>query len=365
MSIKVLDQAVEDRFAAYNGDSCEVLRVIPDASVGYIIYSPPFSSLFVYSASERDCGNVRDDEEFFAHFEFIVRELYRVLKPGRLMSVHCMLMPTSKSRDGYIGLRDFRGDLIRAFQAAGFIFHSETAIWKDPVTAMQRTKALGLLHKQIRKDSSMSRQGINDYLVTMRKPGENEERIEHTHETFPVALWQRYASPVWATLDSPPDLHSVRLDFENAISRACSATDEAGNVFSADERLARVTSFLRERAAVLDDSDFYPVNAREADDDDSSGINPSNTLQRASARDEEDERHIAPLQLSVIRRGIRLWSNPGDVVLTPFGGIGSEGYVALQEGRKALLCELKCSYFAQLVKNLRAITNAPRQQTMF
>lgn len=263
------------------GDCVERTRELDDESIGFSVFSPPFASLYTYSNSERDMGNSRTDQEFADHFQYLIRELFRVLKPGRLVSFHCMNLPTSKERDGVIGIRDFRGDLIRAFIAEGFVYHSEVTIWKDPVTAMQRTKALGLLHKTIRKDSSMSRQGIPDYLVTMRKPGDNPEPIAHTHETFPVSLWQRYASPVW-------------MD-----------------------------------------------------------INPSDTLQYRSARENGDERHIAPLQLQVIERAIELWSNPGDLVLSPFGGIGSEGHVALLKGRQFVGIELKGSYFAAAVGNLK------------
>jgi len=274
-------QEIGEKYALYNGDSAEVLTMIPSDSIHYIIYSPPFQSLYVYSNSDRDLGNCKTAAEFYEQFQFIGKELFRTLMPGRLMSFHCMNLPTSKEKDGYIGIRDFRGELIRFFQEIGFIYHSEVVIWKDPVTAMQRTKALGLLHKQLKKDSCMSRQGIPDYLVTMRKPGENPERVTHTNESFPVSVWQRYASPVW-------------MD-----------------------------------------------------------INPNDTLQYKSAREEQDERHICPLQLPVIQRGIELWSNPGDTVLTPFLGIGSEAYMAVKMGRKAIGCELKDSYFRQAVKNVR------------
>lgn len=303
--MNVQDQVVTDRYAAYHGDSCEVLKGFPSDSIDFSIYSPPFSSLYTYSASERDVGNVRNDGEFFRHFAFIVAELYRVLKPGRLMAVHCMDLPTSKERDGYIGLKDFRGDLIRAYQAAGFILHSQVTIWKDPVTAMQRTKAYGLLHKTIRKDSSMSRQGIPDYLVVMRKPGTNPDPIPHTVESFPVERWQRYASPVWAVITG--------------------ADDEGMATLGPD-------------------------------------IDPSGTLQHRSAREDNDERHIAPLQLEIIRRAVRLWTNPDDVVLTPFGGIGSEGVVALEEGRRAALVELKASYYQQQVRNLAAVARKQDSQ---
>lgn len=284
------DEATGDGWAMYLGDCVDVLCEMDSESVDFTIYSPPFASLYTYSAADRDMGNVRTHSEFFEHFGFIVGELLRVTKPGRLMSVHCMNLPTSKVRDGVIGLTDFRGQLIEAFRAAGWIYHSEVVIWKDPVTAMQRTKALGLLHKQLKKDSAMSRQGVPDYLVTMRKPGENPEPVSHTNETFPVERWQRYASPVW-------------MD-----------------------------------------------------------INPSDTLQRTSAREEADERHIAPLQLEVIRRALELWTNPGDLVLSPFAGIGSEGYEAIKAGRRFVGVELKRSYWTQGTANLAA---AARERDSF
>ena len=280
--MNVLDQTIGEDFALYHGDCVEVLKLLPAQSIGYSIFSPPFSSLYTYSNSPRDMGNCRTDAEFFEHFGYLVDELMRVMQPGRDVSFHCMLMPTSKERDGYIGLRDFRGDLIRAFQARGFIFHSEVVIWKDPVTAMQRTKALGLLHKTVRGNASMSRQGIPDYLVTMRAPGDPISRVQHDADDYPVSKWQNVASPVW-------------MD-----------------------------------------------------------INPSETLQYRSAREHDDERHIAPLQLEVIRRGIELWTNPGDIVLSPFAGIGSEGFVALQMGRKFIGAELKASYYQQAARNLAA-----------
>lgn len=283
-NINVISQSVTDRYALYNGDSCEVLKGIPDNSIHYSIFSPPFASLYTYSNSERDLGNCRTTSEFYEQFMFIVSELYRVIMPGRLISFHCMDLPLSKERDGIIGIRDFRGELIKVFENAGFVLHSQVCIWKDPVTAMQRTKAIGLLHKQIKKDSCMSRQGIPDYLVTMRKPGENSEPVTHTNETFPVAVWQRYASPVW-------------MD-----------------------------------------------------------INPSDTLQASSAREEKDERHICPLQLGVIRRALNLWTNPNDIVLTPFLGIGSEAVVSIEMGRRAIGCELKTSYYNQAVANCAGVT---------
>jgi len=289
MAATVIDQCVTERFAIYHSDCVDVMRGLPDDSVDYTIFSPPFSSLYTYSNSPRDLGNSRDYGEFFAHFDYVIAELKRVTKPGHLVSFHCMLLPSSKSMHGYIGLQDFRGDLIRAFAGHGFIHHSEVVIWKDPVTAMQRTKALGLLHKTVRGNATMSRQGIPDYLITMRDPRDPVERVTHGDE-YPVSLWQNVASPVW-------------MD-----------------------------------------------------------INQSDTLQYRSAREHDDERHIAPLQLEVIRRAVRLWTNPKDVVLSPFAGIGSEGYVALQEGRRFVGAELKASYYRQAVANLTSAENVGQSE---
>lgn len=287
---KVKDLYQGKKFMAYNGDSCEIMPMLPTESMDMSIFSPPFSSLYTYSNSERDLGNCKSDEEFYIHFEFIVKELYRIMKSGRNVCIHCMNIPTSKAKDGYIGIKDFRGDLIRLFQKCGFIYHSEICIWKNPVTAMQRTKALGLLHKQIKKDSCMSRMGIPDYIVVMRKPGENPNRVTHTNESFPVSQWQEYASPIWDEVNSP-----VWWD-----------------------------------------------------------INQSDTLNGRAARDNNDERHICPLQLPVIEKCVNLWSNPNDIVFTPFLGIGSEVYQALQMGRKGIGIELKGSYFKCAVENCKS-----------
>jgi superfamily II DNA or RNA helicase len=266
----------------YLGDCVDVLRsAVTDESIHYSIFSPPFASLYTYSNSERDMGNSKNHAVFFEHFRYLISELHRVLMSGRLVSVHCMNLPTVKIRDGFIGITDFRGEVIRVFQNAGFVYHSEVCIWKDPVTAMQRTKALGLLYKQLKKDSAMSRQGIPDYVCTFRKRGENAEPVSHTPTDFPLPLWQNYASPIW------------------------------------------------------------------------NDIIPSDTLQHRSAREHKDEKHIAPLQLEVIRRCLKMWSNPDDLVLSPFTGIGSEGYVSLEEGRRFVGIELKRSYYEQAHKNLQ------------
>lgn len=210
----VLAQVIKNRYAIYNADSVELTRNIPDNSIHYTIFSPPFASLYTYSNSDRDMGNSKGDDEFYEHFKFLAKELYRVTMPGRLLSFHCMDLPLMKERDGVIGLKDFPSLIRQIFEDCGFIYHSKVTIWKNPVTEMQRTKALGLLHKQIRKDSSMNRQGIPDYIVTMRKPGENTERISHTPEEFPVDVWQRYASPVWMDIRQSDTLQkkSARSD---------------------------------------------------------------------------------------------------------------------------------------------------------
>ena len=175
--MKAIKQEITDRYALYNGDSCEIIKSIKDNSVDFSIFSPPFASLYTYSNSPRDMGNCKNDDEFFEQFGFLIDDIFRIIKPGRLVAVHCMNLPTSKQNHGHIGMRDFRGEIIREFEEAGFYYHSEVCIWKDPVVAMQRTKALGLLHKQIKKDSTMSRQGIPDTLCIFRKPGDNENAV--------------------------------------------------------------------------------------------------------------------------------------------------------------------------------------------
>lgn len=267
-------------YELHNADCIDLAKEIKDDSIDFIIYSPPFESLFTYSNSDRDMGNNKSTEDFRLHYQFLIDETYRMMRPGRIVAVHCMNLTTSKVNDGFIGIRDFRGDIIRAHQKAGFIYHSEVCIWKDPVVAMQRTKALGLLHKTIKKDSSMSRQGLADYLVIFRKPGLNDKPISHTAEEFPVEMWQRYASPVW---------------FD---------------------------------------------------------VNQTRTLNYREARHEDDVKHICPLQLDVIERAMDLWTTQGDLVFSPFMGVGSEGYCAVKSGRRFIGSELKPSYFDQSVKNM-------------
>lgn len=219
--MEVLNQIITDKYALYNGDSAEIMQNLSSNSMDYSIFSPPFEDLYTYSDSPRDLGNCRNTEEFYIQFNFIVKELFRIIKPGRLVSIHCMDLPTTKASDGFIGLRDFPGILIKLFQDCGFYYHSRVTIWKDPVVAMQRTKALGLLHKQIKKDSAMCRQGIADYIITMRKPGENKNPITHTNESFPVNKWQEYASPVWMDIRQSNTLNRTSARTERDEKHIC------------------------------------------------------------------------------------------------------------------------------------------------
>lgn len=313
--VDVIDQAFGGNWTMYHGDAIEVLGGIPDNSIHYSIFSPPFASLFTYSDSERDMGNSKTGDEFAEHFLFLAPELFRVTMTGRLVSFHCMNLPATIAHDGFIGMKDFRGDLIRIFERAGFIYHSEVCIWKDPLVQATRTKVLSLAHKQISKDSSRCGQGFPDYIVTMRKPGENPEPIAHGRgfeqyfgelpepedkktdnpgtNKYSHKVWQRYASPVW---------------FD---------------------------------------------------------INQTDTLNVRMARDKNDERHICPLQLQTIARCLELWSNPGDIVLDPFMGIGSTGFKAIEMGRKTIGIELKALYYRQAVKYLEYAENKPEQKELF
>jgi len=275
------------------GDCVEETRQLPADLVDFSIFSPPFAQLFVYSNSIRDMGNCSSDDEFFAHFNYLIPELLRITKPGRLCAVHCSVLPLFKHQVGYIGLKDFRGDIIKSFVTAGWIYHSEVCIWKDPVVEMQRTKALGLLHKQIKKDSSRCRQGIPDYVCVFMKPGENEFPVTHTPHNFSVDKWQQWASPVW---------------FD---------------------------------------------------------IRQGNTLNKLVAREDKDEKHICPLQLEVIERCIELWTNPDDLVFSPFAGIGSEGYEAVRLGRRFLGIELKEKYAQIAETNLLSVEKSNSHGTLF
>lgn len=289
MDVRCLNAKHGARWSAINGDSCDVLAQLPDASIGFSIYSPPFGDLFVYSESANDIGNSVDDAEFFQHYGFIIAQKLRITKPGRLSAVHCSDLPTRKWKDGYIGTRPFSDDIVRAHLDAGWTFVRRVTIWRDPVVEMTRTKALHLLHKQILKDSTCSWPGTPDYLLLFRAPGDNAEPVGHKPRDFPVELWQKWASPVWFDINQTAVLNN-RAEAEKWIGDPLSLND-----------------------------------AKEAD----------------------DERHLCPLQLPLIERAITMWSNPGDVVLSPFMGIGSEGVVAMRRGRKFFGCELKPSYWRQ------------------
>lgn len=305
----VIDQSITEKYAIYNADTVEVARELKSDSVGFSVFSPPFSSLYTYSNSDRDMGNSKTHEEFWEHYRFLIAEQFRVMQPGRNIAIHCMNLPTSKQNDGFIGIRDFRGEIVKEYQKQGFIFHSEVCIWKDPVIAMQRTKALGLLHKQIKKDSTMSRMGIADYVVTMRKPGDNAEPI--------AGEFKYYVG------DNPP----------NGFGRF---ERNDGRLFFVPEYNATSIDVWQQYASPI-----------------WSDINQTDTLNFREGRDNDDERHICPLQLDVIERCIQLWSNPGDIVWSPFMGIGSEVYMAVKMGRKGLGVELKPSYYQLAERNIK------------
>jgi DNA modification methylase len=267
-------------WAIYLADCIEIMNGLPEGIVDLAVFSPPFSDLFVYSDSERDMGNCGSHEEFMEHYAFFTKALLRVLKPGRVACVHCSDLPARKSKDGFIGLHDFGGDMIRAHQDAGWVYHARCTIWKDPVIEMQRTKALGLLYKQLKKDSTRSRVGMPDYMLFFRKDEPNPDPVTHDPEDLPVSMWQELASPVWMQ------------------------------------------------------------------------VNQTKVLNGRQAKGQQDEKHICPLQLDVIERCITLYSNPGDLVMDPFNGIGSTGYQAVKMGRRYIGVELKSEYARQAAKFL-------------
>jgi hypothetical protein len=280
-----------DWYKIHRGDCVQLIKNVPDESIGFSMFSPPFAELYTYSSHVEDMGNSKDYTQFLEQFGYLVKELFRVIKQGRNVAVHCMDLPIQKGKEGFIGLRDFSGMILRAFEDAGFIYHSRVTIWKDPVVEMQRTKALGLLHKQIKKDSTMSRVGIPDYLLIFRKDGDRTDPVKN--DGIPVDLWQKYASPVWMDIDY------------------------------------------------------------------------GDTLQFRNARDQKDEKHICPLQLQTIERAIHLYTNPGDEVLDPFGGIGSTGVKAIKMGRRARMFELKESYYQSLAANCKAAVSQKKQISLF
>jgi hypothetical protein len=291
----VQEKATGIGWELWRGDSVQAIEEVPDNTIGLTVCSPPFSNLYVYSDALEDMGNSRDHEEFFEHFRFLARGLLRATIPGRIAAMHCKDLPRYKGRDGAAGLYDFPGDMIRMFESEGWQFHSRVTIWKDPVIEMQRTKNHGLLYKQLRKDSSASRQGMADYVIAFRKCGDEEypEPVTHTREDFPLDQWQKWASPVW------DDIQQTRV------------------------------------------------------------------LQYQQGKDDADERHICPLQLEVIERCVALWSNRGDLVFSPFAGIGSEGHEAVRMGRRFLGVELKPSYFGMAQRHLKQAERAGSQTSLF
>ena len=323
--IKCVNQVVAEDYAIYEGDAIELIRSIPSDSVHFGIHSPPFEGLYKFSNFDRDISN-SDGDQFWSHYMFLIQELLRVTKPGRLHSVHCMQLPTSKTRNGFIGMRDFRGEIIRAYEDAGWYFHSEVCIWKDPVIAQQRTKSIRLLHKQITKDSTISGMGLADYVVSFRKPGENDIPVDGPFDQ-------------WSGDDS--------LDISReAYDRHRKQTEAEGKKPWPFEQWRSILVWQRYASPVWSD------------------IDQTNTLQYRGGRDEKDEQHISPLQLDVIERCIDLWSAPGETVLTPFLGIGSEVYSAVKMGRKGIGFELKPSYFRQAVKNISELY-AARTDNLF
>lgn len=304
----IIHQTIKPEYALYNGDCIEVMKSLPEGKIDMALFSPPFADLYCYSDSPMDLGNCKNYDEFMDHFAFVVEQLARITKPGRNCVVHCMDIPAMKERDGYIGLKDFSGDIIRLFQKFGFTYHSRHLIWKDPLIEATRTKAIGLMHKQLQKDSIMSRAGLPDYLLAFRNAGVNATPISHPDgltkyagsDEMPDAdgikkshnIWRAYASPVW-------------MD-----------------------------------------------------------IRQTKTLNARQAREADDEKHLCPLQIDVIERACVLWSNPGEIVFTPFMGVGSEVYGAVLNGRKAIGVELKTAYYKQAVKNLAHAAEHKEQQDL-
>lgn len=325
--MKCKNQKITNDYAIYNGDSVELMQEIPVNSIDYSIYSPPFQSLYVFSDSDRDLSNCNSDNEFWIHYKFMIKEKLRITKQGRLTSVHCINLPMTINRNGYIGIDDFRGKVIKAHQDAGFIFHSEVVIWKDPVVSMQRSKAIGLLHKQVKKDSSISRMGMPDYIVTFRKPGENMEKIKGRFDS------DLYAGEM--SLEKPREI----------------GTDYDGNKFIRSE----------DNKKDWDSINVWQNYASPVWFD----IRQGNVLNRTEGRHSDDEKHITPLQLDVIDRCLQLWSKEGDTVFTPFMGIGSEIYMAIKRNRKGFGIELKESYFNLAVKNIDSAINERDQLELF
>lgn len=300
----VAKQVITDRYAVYHGDCLEVVPTLPDESVGLSVYSPPFADLYNYSSSDRDMSNCRTYDEFFEHYEFLVKHIKRLTLPGRMTVVHCMDLKDGSGG----GLRDFPGDIIRLHQRNGFLFHSRHCVWKEPLKVAIRTRAQGLMHKQIVKDSSLCRVALPDYVLAFRRKGKNPVPIAH-----PLGITEYHGER-----EPPPSLVKKYYKGWN------------------NPKTNKLSHWIWQKYAssVWDD------------------VRNDHVLRYKEAKGQDDEKHICPLQLDVIERCVELWSTKDDVVLTPFMGVGSEVYVAVRNGRRGVGVELKASYFRQALKNL-------------
>ena len=307
----------------HHGDCVHVAQKIESGTIDLSVYSPPFSNLYIYSDSEYDMGNSSDDGEFMKHYSFLAEEMYRITREGRLTVIHCKDLPMYKGRDGAAGLRDFPGEIIKMYESKGWVFHSRVTIWKDPVIEMQRTKNHGLLYKQLCKDSAASRQGMADYLIVMRKWGDESKWESVTRGG------ERFCDYKGMTQCQPTDKDLARARTEEE-----------------EKRLYSIAVWQRYASPVWFD------------------INQTNVLNKMQAKEKDAERHICPLQLDVIERAVELWSNPNDLVFSPFTGIGSEGYVSLKMGRRFVGAELKKSYFDIACTNLDDAISV-KQESLF
>ena len=321
----ILNQESGETWTAIHGDCMEALKDIPDNSIDFSVYSPPFSSLYIYSESIRDCGNVAGDEEFHATYLHALTELFRITKPGRLTCIHVkdLVFYSNASEKGDRGLRDFTGDCIRTHLAAGWTYHSRTTVWRCPVREMTKAKPDGLLYKNFRLDAGRVRQGLPEYMIVFRKWTDDEDQAPPVQHL--PGLW-----PEWA--GEGAQFVGRRVDHAGLPEYAGLSDAQQ----KADPRYLEALDVWQQWASPvwMDTSETNVLNVRVA-------------------RDEEAEKHLCPMPLDLIDRAIRLWSNPGEVVLSPFMGIGSEGWGALRAGRKFVGVELKDSYFRTAVKNLR------------
>lgn len=342
--MSILKQHVTENYAIYCGDCVEVWKELESDSLGFVVYSPPFSNLYIYSDSSRDMGNAADDAEFFKHYGYLLPEIYRTLIPGRLTAVHCKDLPLYRGRDGSAGLKDFPGQIIAAHEEAGFTYHSRVTIWKCPVTERERTNNNGLLHKTVCRDSSQIRQGMADYLLLFRKTPHGEDgNLSDQPISRPNGL-NRWIGDDEANPLTNGGFHPSKFARIGGLAGKSVVDEETGETFNSSDS---VTLWRRYAEPVWWD------------------ISQTDVLNFQMARSENDERHICPLQLGLIRRAIYLWSNEGDIVGTPFLGIGSEAYVAIQEKRKAVGSELKEGYFDYAKRHLDMAVNEVLSGTLF